>query len=1124
MTSDRLFAFVVCLDHTLKVWNLDSHALVASKDLLNRTSEQQDASRTMLNPAESAFIRIFNAERATENDMYYAVTYSPHDDGQFKFWAVRRVLTAGLMIDDMFPNAKLKPVDPDDTGNVFWNVVDFQVRPAEEGRGMALWVLWRSNTLYQLDSLHFDLQNLDAVWDNNWTTTALELRTDESPPDFLPGDVVDPSEKWLDYLFSPGRYTPEVLGTSLAIYQDVIKYKQSPRLGEKPKSLKQRVSSTIIDSVSLRKFPDAQMDFERHSRDLDARWRQFWHIAQDINKRRNEAISLAYDTYSDVPWLILADGSALIRECSGTELLLHNEGRPIRESRRAIENCWPHRNLATELGEKPEELCRLLAVAASFRQSLAPELHQTCRVAFNAELFVDPSLSAPERLAAFHGRCGFADVMSDDVFDSAYANVDRAIGLKKLCNDQFFAVVDTLPLGFPGKDSNLLSTDVGRNATVRGAMETIWLSRQIIRDLTLLAVFVESEVAVEERTRFDGVEVFATLIDLLREYEMMNWLGSNVRAWPESSRPETPTANSTTNGTVKESDDRRVSTILEDLFAVHIKPRPAVGTSQMYALTQQIRDVTSWITRQGEVTLPNVLVFIQCNLLACGNIDLASDFMPFQPNTAWSTYVKGRLYVTKSEFDIAAIYFQKAAYVLCKLGAVSSRPLLYYLLTLRVLAHGKAVGNLHEMSSNLVDLISVNNFYNGLPKYFQHIVGVFEQARAFTHVSDFSRLALQALESSPKKSEDYVSARTDLLSRLFHASLKTCRFDEAYSALSRYSDPALQKSALTSLITTILTASGSGNAGLQRILRFPLSLTGDLSSHVDDVLASLAKKQLHTPSLLSQAVPISGWQDPETVPDYNHVLQAYRIARKDFRGAAEVAYQTVCRIRKARDEPAKKGSGRKIDRALDVDEEDDLESRELRNELLALINLIACMEKNEAYILVEQQQQRGGLEGEPEKPRGSMSSQNDDAVAEGGDSADPFRDTAHSAASPSQSIRASPTRPTTAATPDRRHSTSTNRRDSISSVNATGGGSGGGGGGDGTKFPKRVVITLDDLRREYQAELDRVSRIQRGDWEFGVMRTHETDREGDENHDLDMDMSADEDGSASDGDIMMGAE
>jgi nuclear pore complex protein Nup160 len=167
------------------------------------------------------------------------------------------------------------------------------------------------------------------------------------------------------------------------------------------------------------------------------------------------------------------------------------------------------------------------------------------------------------------------------------------------------------------------------------------------------------------------VEVFAALIDLLREYEMMNWLCSNVHASPHGFRPQGAAEASVVKGT-KGFKENYVCTILEDLFAVHIKPRPTVDVPQMSVTTQQIRDVISWITRQGEVSLPNILVFIQCNLLASNNIDLASDFLRFQPNTAWSTYVKGRLYVAKSDFDTAAIFFQKAAYVLCKLKTVAS--------------------------------------------------------------------------------------------------------------------------------------------------------------------------------------------------------------------------------------------------------------------------------------------------------------------------------------------------------------------------------------------------------------------------------------------------------------------
>lgn len=530
---------------------------------------------------------------------------------------------------------------------------------------MALWVLWKSNTIYKLYSLHFDLRHLESVWDSNWTGTALELKDNEEPPNFLESDPVDPTEKWLEYFFSPGRFTPEVLETALSLYHDVAKTKQGATLSKSSASLKQRIASALSDSVPLRQLSDSEMDFVRYPRETDGNWKQYWQIAEAINKKRHEAISLAYDTYADLPWLILTDGCVLIRECSSTELLLHNDGRSLRKSRRTVESIWPHRNLVRELGERMEDSGRLISVATSFRQKLAPEIKQACQTAFNSELFTEPFSPAPERVATFYSQCGFSDLMSDDAFDRAYAGIDNDVGLKNLSTDVFFAIVDTLPLGFPGKDSDLVSTDCGRAAVVRGAMETISLSRKILQDLILLAVFIESEVAVEDRKKFDGIEVFATLIDLLKEYEMMHWLGSNVRPSPEKSRSSGVTEVST-SGTAKDSNDKRTSSILEDLFAIHIKPRPAIGISHSYMVTQQIRDTISWVTRQGEVELPNILVFIQCDLLASGNIDLASDFLRFQPNTAWSTYVKGRIYVAKLEFDIAATYFQKAAYILCK--------------------------------------------------------------------------------------------------------------------------------------------------------------------------------------------------------------------------------------------------------------------------------------------------------------------------------------------------------------------------------------------------------------------------------------------------------------------------
>ncbi|KAG5299728.1 nucleoporin Nup120 [Histoplasma capsulatum G186AR] len=1069
-TSDHAFVFVVGLNHTLKIWNLASHKLAASRDLLNRTGQQQDVAPATLNPSESAFIRVFNAERAIEGETYYAVTYSPLDDGQFKFWVVKGGLGSQLEVEDLFPDSKLKPVDPDPSGSVFWNIADFQIKSMEEGRHMVLWVLWRNNNLYQVYSLHFNLDDLESAWRRNWTGMALETSSDEPPPSFLLSDIADPAEKWLEYLFCPGRYSHEILATSLAIYQDAMKIKPTPRNNKKFTPLQQQLYSTISESVTLRKFSEAGVDYTKYRRETDTKWRQFWQIADDLNGKRNEAISLSYDAFTDIPWLLFSDGCCLIRECSGTELVVHNDGHALRDHRRTLEDSLHHRNLDKELRDS-DLAAALIAAAASFRKKFTPELSHACATALNAELFTEPSLSAAQRIAAFHAQSKFAELITDDMFDSMFASVEIAIGFKKLTTELFLSIIDTMPLGFPGKDSELLSTDFGRMVTVQGALETIRLNKQVLYDLLLLTVFVETELTQEDGVLFDGVDLFVTLIEMLKEYEMMIWLGSNVRPWhgnPPHGRTSNAMSPAVPEGTGADKGEPRLSTILEDLFACHIKPRPTFGVPQTFTLTQQIRDVVSWITRQGEVSFPNVLVFIQCDLLASGNIDLASDFLRFQPNTAWSTYVKGRLYVAKSEFDAATIYFQKAAYIL---------------------SHGKAVGNLHEMSSNLLDIISVNSFYNGLPKYFQHILSLFEQARAFAHVADFARLALQALESDPRKNEpdsDYIYLRTDLLSRLFHASLKTCRFDEAYSALSRYTDAALQKSALTALITTILAASGPGIAGLQRILRFPISLAPNLASHVDEILLSLAKKQSTHGRSQGQALPTAtSWQENSDIPDYQRVLQAYRVARNDIRGAAEVSYQAVQRLREMRDRGFY--STRALMMRRNANEaaaaqhqeisEEDLESKNLRNELLSLINLLACMDKNENYILVEVPTPQHNAH-----PRGGSIINNAAAAGDDddgdGDDGSAFLDSTMATKSPRTSF----------SLPSPAHDVTYSPRSSVgagerklsitSSQHST---------GQQSKLPKRIIVTLEDLRKEYQAELDRVSRIENGDWEFGFV-------------------------------------
>ncbi|KAE8152812.1 nucleoporin Nup120/160-domain-containing protein [Aspergillus avenaceus] len=1044
-TSDQTYAFAVCLNHTLKIWNLATNKLAATKDLLGREVSEQDSLAYTLNPSESSFIRVFNVERALDGAYrYYVITYSPFEDGRFKFWAVKGGLTTPLVIEDLFPDAILKPLDPDSTGNMFWSITDFQLKPAEEGKGMELWVLWRNSGLYQLYTLHFNFETLVKDWGNNWVSTAIDTRAEEPPPPMAFSDVVDPVEKWLRFLLQPNKYSPEVLETSLAIYQEALKPLSSPSVLKKSSSLPERLCSTIAATVSLRRYADDEMDYSRYRTDTDSKWRQYWQIAEDINKRRFEPVSIAYDTYYEIPWLFLSDGCAVIRECNSTELLLHNSGAQLRADGHKIADRWRHRNLDEEVGSLYEPASRLMAVSAGFRRRFPSELEAACQRALEAELFTEPSSSVQDRMDAFRDRCDFGEQISNKIYDGLITAMNEYLNIYNLPNDVFYAIIDTIPLGFPGKDSDLLATHFGVKVTVNGVQEAILSTRKILIDLLLLVVFVDSEVQQEETSEFDSVDLFGSLITLLREYEMMAWLSSNTRKCAERST-SAPDDQSSPQFSLKEpptkSAGTRMATLLEDLFATDIKPRQAIGLPQSYTLALGVRDVLSWVTRQGEVAYPNALVYIQCDLIANNNIDLAWDFLRFQPSTSWATYVKGRLYVAMAEYDTAALYFRKAAYLL---------------------SCGKPLGNLHEMSSTLLDIVSVDSFHNGLPKYFQHILTIFEHARAFSHVADFSRLALQALASEYRNEQDpeYNSLRTDLLSRFFYASLQNCQFDQAYSALARYNDLALQRSALSSLITGVLAASGPGTAGLQQLLHLPTSLIPNIASYVDETLTSLARKQT---SFSSYTGTDTKWAD--NTPDYRRVLQAYRIARNDYRGAAEIAYQNVQRLRDVRDAPSTHLILSKTRDAQQPIEADDPESKEIRNELLSLINLLHCVDKSEAYILVEKDDPSNPT---PFDRHRSLQPDDDGNVF--------MEDTTEATSPTPHGSKRRLSSSATAITPSGRRGS----RSSVSTVEAP---------------RRRVIVTLDHLRREYESELDRVSRIERGDWEFGVLDTADPDND-----------------------------
>ena len=667
LSPDKKHIFCVCLNHSLKVWRLEGTSTAPySIDILGRSREPQEIPKTMIDPSTSRVLQVVQTGALVEGDEYYVLTFSPHDLGQFKIWAIRDADEGSRGIRDLFPEVILHPPDPDPNpdSKAIWKVADFQMKGVGNRDEMEMWVLMRSNKRYMLYNIKFDLLDLvNGVWQDHWSTTASETLYQLPQPQPTNLESQDVTEQWLDYILFPGKYPKVVMETALSIYTTARKVDASLNPHA---SLEERMCSAISTSVSLKYDEAGAADFEGYRVAMYQEWKTYFQEIQDLNNSRWAISSLGYDNRTEMPWLLFVDGCSVIRDCSQIELISQNRPKDLAKSMNLLETPSIETDSDGLEPKLPDELSVILEAAAAFRQSFSQMLGQTYEQVLAGELWQDASYATPTRLQTFYEDCNFSEAINDNAVSDLMAALTPLGGFSGLETSSFRAILNEINLMMSTEESNLLSTRFGLKILVKGAQEMIDLHRKILLDLLVLIIFVDMEGDPEEMPEdsFNAVEIYEELVEQLKRYQMMQWLAKNTRTEPN----RTPKTSSSIG-----SSEAQTSTVLENLFAVDLRPRSFAAHSSTAALTQTIQDLLQWVNGGNDpsIKLDGVLVHIQCNLLAHSNIDLASDFLQYQPSTAWSTYVKGRLYLTRGEFTEAAFYFKKVSLKLCTSSPLS---------------------------------------------------------------------------------------------------------------------------------------------------------------------------------------------------------------------------------------------------------------------------------------------------------------------------------------------------------------------------------------------------------------------------------------------------------------------
>ena len=601
-------------------------------DILDHELDPKDIGKQVIDPSHSQLIKVLGTDENVT-----CITYSPLGTGQFKFRHISAAEEGNLEVTDMFPDNTLIPRTP--TSDL-WTLADFSVtRDPSDVKRFTLWTLWKNNTTYRVQKLDFQGGSSARVrdaWVSGWVAMTGETIRHTDLPMVYHGDSSDATDKWLEFILSPGRFTLATIETGLAIYERGLGTPKDATRRTGP--LPERMCSIIASTVLLGRTSEGHMDFEQFRIATDTQWRRFYRLLIELDKQRGEALSLVVGATAEMPLVALADGVAAVRDCSGLEQIWHNP--------EMIQSSAGH-------------VAALVMSAAAFRDSFSDHLLQSCKTVLLGENFEEPTLVDPARMRVFYEKCDFANQIGEEDYAQLVANLGG--GFRDVTPQVYDALLDLLSASEDvDKRPHLLPVaEFGNKLVVKGVQETIELHRNVCFDQLVLLILIENEINHgDDGIQFDAAAVFSQLIAILKRLELIHWLSSTQISLPlarterSNSMPE-KSLSITRRPTPSAETVTVLEGVLRHLFGLDTRR----GQSLSSALTEVITQICA---PDSEYEAPPAV--IQCFLLKHERPDLALEFSRFAANDPFSTYVQGRACLAAGDALTAAMLFKKAAF------------------------------------------------------------------------------------------------------------------------------------------------------------------------------------------------------------------------------------------------------------------------------------------------------------------------------------------------------------------------------------------------------------------------------------------------------------------------------
>jgi hypothetical protein len=944
-SPDGNFVWTITLDHQLKVWSANTGRVALQRDLLSEKGDRDGSRRQtqyVMTAEQGKLLQIASTPerlddgalaRMDEDGKYFVWVHSPKDH-QFKVYEISTSANGEtLRCEDLQPRATLVPPIEELLNTNIWHLEDFHVQPSPSWNNTQLWVRARSGALCKTFTLSFDVleedqEELTKAFGAGWTvvdngpSTPERLREATDFPAQLPANadsLMTPTERWMSFVFSPGRFSTSSIEAALHTY---CKRRKLPSTTNKASTtlqipLQERLVASVTSKIILARSANNQPDYEGYQADVAAQWTGFYSILEELHRKRVESVSLAYDFDYSQPWSVRTDSIAPVRGNDSLELISLNADLLEHEGLKRIDP-----EIAQSIYNPKDAMALpmtvLMAAAHNFRRSLPAETQDIFKhIAYQDALSRDEDPNdandGKAGLEGLYDRCDLGAEVSEEIFSALEVDVQDLEGLGSIDRKIFQQILRRLDNTRPGSDQshNLESCHYGNRLNVAIAQQSLRRNETILLDLLALIAFMLGDLEPSElHPDFAPRKLYNEIIELLKQTSLRLWLATHTRMEPSP------------DGTPAMIE----ATLLESFFA---------GDWKRIAGTEEDDDMPAALTRWSKgwayaVDLKKdwtgATTHVFSMLLQSELYHLAADFVKFLPDTPWSTYLQARLDVALGEYDTAAVRFHEAA------------------------NDKNGLARLERQSISVVDtagLLSTDEqtcFRSGLSQYYQHIAAIFQKPGVYSYVADFAAEALKNVHGVASLDDDLAridgrksitdspamdriddtmkeiklikirDTRSEIASHLFSALVKTGRFREAYDALQKCNED-LRKANLRLLVETCIKQDS-----LPTLLALPFS--SELAADADATLLALAKKSLASSSSATKP--------------HHQILYAFRSQRGNFRGAAEILYEHLERLRHG-----------EACQYQDPEDETTLQA------FLLLINTLACCGEGEGWLLAE---------------------------------------------------------------------------------------------------------------------------------------------------------------------------